>query len=238
VSPLKFWWSRGPAPGNMGDVITPHILNGFNIAHEWAERGEADYFSTGSIIRFAGPGQKVIGSGIMWSTEAPNPAAEYLAVRGPLTRAAVLDSGGDCPEVYGDPALLLPDFYRPVLKKQYRRLFVPHYTDRVVLTSRHPKMPWADPIRANPLHVVRDILRARTVLSSSLHGLVVAHAYGIPAAWVRLSDNLSGDDIKFYDYAASVGITLVPYKNPHKAVAVLPETIDLEPLREAFRCLA
>jgi len=34
----------------------------------------------------------------------------------------------------------------------------------------------------------------------------VAHAYGIPAVWVKFSNKLFGDNIKFYDYFASVGI--------------------------------
>jgi len=44
------------------------------------------------------------------------------------------------------------------------------------------------------------------VISSSLHGLIIAHAYNIPAIWVRLGNRLYGDNIKFRDYLLSVGI--------------------------------
>jgi hypothetical protein len=40
-------------------------------------------------------------------------------------------------------------------------------------------------------------------VSSSLHGIIVAHAYGVPARWVRWRHD-SGDGIKYLDYFQSV----------------------------------
>ena len=36
--------------------------------------------------------------------------------------------------------------------------------------------------------------------------LIFAHAYGIPAAWIRLSGQVLGDGFKFLDYCSSIGI--------------------------------
>jgi len=53
--------------------------------------------------------------------------------------------------------------------------------------------------------VVDAINTCRYVASSSLHGLIVANAYGIPAVWTTFADTLAGDDTKFFDYYESVG---------------------------------
>jgi pyruvyltransferase len=52
--------------------------------------------------------------------------------------------------------------------------------------------------------VVREISRCRHLLSTSLHGLVVADSYGIPAAWARLSPDLIGATYKFHDHESVV----------------------------------
>ena len=52
----------------------------------------------------------------------------------------------------------------------------------------------ADPIAAS----------ARTV-SSSLHGIVVSQAYGVPCAWVAADVALHGDGTKFLDHYAALG---------------------------------
>ena len=52
-----------------------------------------------------------------------------------------------------------------------------------------------------------EILKCRKIVSSSLHGIIVAHAYGIPAVWQKFSGNIFGDDIKYQDYFESVKIS-------------------------------
>jgi hypothetical protein len=64
------------------------------------------------------------------------------------------------------------------------------------------------------------------ILSSSLHGLIIANAFGRPAGWVRLSEALFGDDVKFQDYYASVGLERAPRPSG------LPGGIDFDGLME------
>jgi len=240
MNPLRTWWSTGPEPGNLGDVLTPLLLRHFGYQPVWTGRDRADLLCIGSIARFARPGQTVLGSGIMWSGDRLDPAARYLAVRGPLTRDAVLRAGGECPEVYGDPALLLPLAFKPEVPKLHDLGIVPHYVDARDSIFGHR---WGDavihPLRADPLDVVREIIACRAIVSSSLHGIIVAHAYRIPAAWVRFGDRLDGDDVKFRDYAESMGIELVPYRCTGDAVPVLPppEAYQRMSLVEAFLSL-
>src|SRR5690606_2919216 len=104
--------------------------------------------------------------------------------------------------------------------------------------NRAAAAPHAFPTRRSPELAVVDQIRAcRVILSSSLHGLVVAHAYGIPAAWVQFSDKLSGDGSKFRDHAASIGVELVPASDIHDASPVVGQW-DHRPRMEVVRCLA
>lgn len=51
------------------------------------------------------------------------------------------------------------------------------------------------------------------ILSSSLHGLVVSDAFGIPNQWLEFSDNVVGAGFKFRDYADGIGRTaMTPVK--------------------------
>ena len=44
----------------------------------------------------------------------------------------------------------------------------------------------------------------RIILSSSLHGLILSDAYGIPNLWISVSNNIIGGDFKFLDYFSGV----------------------------------
>jgi hypothetical protein len=227
---IRAWWSRGPKPGNLGDMLTPVVLEGLGHRVKWTPRAGAELLAIGSVVRFAEAGQTVWGSGAMWVNDRPSPKARYLAVRGPLTRDAVLRAGGECPEVYGDPALLLPLVHNTPVEPVHDLGVVPHYVDPA------PEGDWAviSPLSGDPLSVVDQIRQCRAIVSSSLHGIIVAHAYGIPAAWVRLGNRLDGDDTKFRDYAASVGVELEPYSTVEAARPVLPQPFDTGPLRVAL----
>lgn len=216
-------------PGNCGDLLSPIILEGLGYGVEWAAPKEADFLLTGSIVSHATRGIVVAGSGIGSVDEQPNKDAIYLAVRGPRTRDAVLKCGGKCPEVYGDPGLLMPHFYdKPVPKNKGPAVFA-HYVDLEALEFITSDLPIINPL-GDPLAVIDHMRQFDTIFSSSLHGIILAHAYGIPAAWVKPSDKLFGDGVKFADYAASVGVTLTPYKRIDDAVPVLPREINVKPL--------
>jgi hypothetical protein len=73
-------------------------------------------------------------------------------------------------------------------------------------------------------------------VSSSLHGIILAHAYGIPVAWTEFSTGLKGDGVKFLDHYASVGIT-DPVKSSVKQPVFTMGKLDLKPLIQAFKTL-
>jgi hypothetical protein len=57
--------------------------------------------------------------------------------------------------------------------------------------------------------ITDEICSCKMILSTSLHGLIVPHAYGIPALRID-SSRIHGDGVKFMDYFLSVGIP--PYE--------------------------
>lgn len=221
---IKAYWLRMPKPGNLGDMLTPWIIQqlGHNPVY-YTEAGKL--LCIGSIIGKAREGDKVWGAGIMSRMSNINVKAKYYAVRGKYSRDRIIEMGGQCPEVYGDPALLLPRFYNPEVRKLHKLGFIPHYVDYEHSLKNSYKI---NILNRKPLSVVDEILKCEKIVSSSLHGIIIAQAYGIPAKWVRLSDSLCGDDIKFEDYASSVGI-----KNL-KEFSTIEEQPDMDALLEAF----
>ncbi len=139
----------------------------------------------------------------MCSTETIAKGIRILAVRGPLTRQRALASGVECPPLYGDPALLLPLLLPPPTHRRGVAL-VPHFSDAARLRGRWSsgEVALIDP--QGPLEsVVARIAASELVISSSLHGVIVAHAYGVPAVWIELRPLPSGDRTKFHDHQLS-----------------------------------
>ncbi|NKX49342.1 polysaccharide pyruvyl transferase family protein, partial [Arthrobacter deserti] len=49
--------------------------------------------------------------------------------------------------------------------------------------------------------VVAQIANASHCIATSLHGIIIAHAYGVPWTWLRIGDHeLHGDSFKFEDF--------------------------------------
>lgn len=234
---MKVWWlGSDKGQGNFGDILTPFILNYFNIKYEYTNHYKnANAISVGSIARRAGNRVKVLGSGIISRTDKLSANADWKFVRGPYTRERVRFFGGDCPEVYGDPALLLPLIVEPSQKK-YEVGIVPHNVDYSYVLENYNNniIPLGT---KNYTNVIDKITQCESIISSSLHGIICAHAYGIPAAWVKSNTKLKGDNIKFEDYFASVNIDSVQstYDNP---VFIEPGTINLTPIINIFKELA
>lgn len=218
---------------------TPNI-----VGLEW--RAGPNLLAIGSILEWADEQSVVWGSGfiIAGSRLLAAPRA-ILAVRGELTRAGLIGQGISCDPVLGDPGIFISEIY-PRGTIQWSVGVVPHYVDL--------DTPFVERARAAGLRVINPLLPFETfiselaacdrVISSSLHGLIFAHAYGIPAIWVELSDRVMGDGFKFRDYYSSVGVRGddVPRCNAESPLVQLierchlpPERIDKASLRNALR---
>ena len=204
-------------PGNFGDLLTPWLLR--KMGHDPLYRSNSQngkLFCIGSLLHYVKPGDTVWGTGAMWSTTRPPADARYCAVRGPRTRRCIIEAGGECPEIYGDPALLASRFYRPNAPKTHALGVMPHYIDAgsaevadYLTAHTAPRTAWPSVLLINPLsadvqQTIDQICACERIISSSLHGLIVAESYGIPWQWHRFGDRLCGDDTKFHDFFESL----------------------------------
>jgi pyruvyltransferase len=133
---------------------------------------------------------------------------EICAVRGPLTRERLLIQGYECPEVYGDPALLYPKYYKPNVQKKYKLGIIPHYVDRedkLLKNFLNDTDTLIIDIQSGIHNVVDQICSCQKIASSSLHGIIAADAYGIQSTWIKISDKITGGSFKYLDYFMSVG---------------------------------
>ena len=208
------FWCRIPSRPNFGDALTPWLIERITGRYPRfvaADDARPKILVVGSIIGYADASCTVWGSGIIDRRDTIGRGARLLAVRGPLTRARALACGVPCPEVYGDPALLLPRWYRPQAPVAHELGLIAHFADRPRLGDAWQR--------------------------------IAAHAYGIPAVWIKFADLPSGDDSKFHDYYLSIGRPppaplRLHYAEPDaaaiaRAPAEPPGGLDLDPLWRA-----
>lgn len=215
-----FWWSEvflmNKPKENYGDLLGKYLvekITGKEVVFKHTKKthifdSKKVLVTIGSVLANVNKRCVVWGSGII-SKQDNVEKAIFLAIRGPQTRAFLIEKGYNVPEVYGDPALLLPDYYYPKVEKQFELGIIPHYTDyeQVKLWfENEPSVCVIDLMTLSIEETTDDILRCKKIVSSSLHGVILGHAYRIPAIWQRFSNKLYGDNVKFQDYFESVGI--------------------------------
>lgn len=224
----------------MGDALNPFIaarVLGVTPVYV-SRRFHGKLIAVGSIIEFTRPNDVVVGTGAICDQIIDAHGARILATRGPLTERLIRNA--DLPGIYGDLALLLPDVYQPRLAAHGRIAVVPHYVDREVMAIQNPSVVTIDVEAADLFSQIDLIAGAEAVVSSSLHGIVIAEAYGVPAVWVQPSQNVIGDGFKFRDYFASTDREAVPATWSADLgflsgkVLEKPQ-IDLAPLRSAVQ---
>ncbi|MFA6147804.1 MAG: polysaccharide pyruvyl transferase family protein [bacterium] len=210
---LNVYWYRNIV--NFGDTVNPYLVKELGRKHvRWVnpKKIKKDYYlCAGSVLGKANGNATIWGSGFMRGDEKLGSAPKKIhAVRGPLTRELLSRQGMECPDVFGDPVLLLPFLHRPKPEKLYKLGIIPHFVDK-----DHPwlrKEPSGgiriiDIQNRNIFAFIEDVNRCERVISSSLHGLIIADAYSIPSRWVKFSDKIGGGNFKFLDYYKSIGKT-------------------------------
>jgi hypothetical protein len=198
------WWVGHP---NFGDDLTQWLLPRYGVVPVHRRSAEARLAGVGSILESLPPDfdGAVWGSGLMHDRPYPLPKAKVLAVRGHLTRERI-----DAPEgvAVGDPGLLVARrVRRPALRWDVG--LIPHADHRshaafLALAETPGLRVRVIDVHRTAWRTVREIGACAVVLTTSLHGLVTADAFGIPAVWTSLEPPLSGGAFKFLDYESVI----------------------------------
>jgi pyruvyltransferase len=201
-------WLLRKRVDNFGDLLGPVVAKlvlarkGIDVAG--AVR-PARLLSVGSVLSFARDGDTIWGTGRngkVPESEHTFRALDVRAVRGPLTRQFLEDRGIATPEVFGDPALLLPLLDSRLgawtATKTHEVTIVPNLYDFDQYAGLDNVVDPCAPLG----QVLRRIAQSHFVIASSLHALVVAESLGIPAQLLRSGVE---PDLKYQDYYLGTG---------------------------------
>ena len=241
--PLYYWKSKDFV--NFGDHlslklterIVGHEINAITLK---SEIDQHKLLAIGSIMTMAREGDVVWGSGVKSDGFSLD---RYLfknldirSVRGPKTRDFLKKNLGiNCPAIYGDPALLLPYFFPEFQKKEnplYDYIVIPHYSEMELFEGCANIISSTEPFD----YIIEKILNSKLVIASSLHGIIVAEAFGIPARLLRVTDNQPL--FKYQDYYEGTGRPDFTYANTIEEAILMggekPFICDLEKLYASF----
>lgn len=214
--PFKlYWWRRGERWTNLGDEVSPLILGhvtGRDIEHAGLE--ECDGIAIGSVFYPRKATRKkrenpmfIWGSG----TLVPRPArfdrlfAILAALRGPHTAGQI----ENCPDIpFGDPGLFIPEIVPKASGGADQIGLIPHFSMLGSPLARELRetlggaevLDFTDPDFTATL---TRLSQCRLIVSSSLHGLIFADAYGIPSLFWNEAG--AENEWKFRDYFDGAG---------------------------------
>lgn len=205
-----YYWNK---KANFGDSLTYLLLKKFaHLESKWSSPEDAELVMVGSVLDQLPKGWTgvVAGAGKLHEkTQLDLSKAEVLAVRGPLSAKGLK---GDI--VLADPGLLADELV-PNQDKIYNLGIVPHWTDKTLEhDSRFKKFdPKIIRVSDDPIEVIRQIGQCKKIVSSSLHGIILADAFGIPRR-IEISPRAishahqEGGLFKWRDYSLSLGLEL------------------------------
>lgn len=214
--PLRLY--HWPAP-NFGDALSARVVAFMagrpveNVAPKSAE-----LFALGSLMHVISKHWTTRsapdGGPILWGTGVLNPfyRRDFLTnvrvrlLRGPISAALMRLKMRE----FGDPGLLAPDALGPAPARRDRIVVIPHHSQMndpqwAALAAADPALCLVD-VRQSPEIVCAEIASAAHVFSASLHGLIVADAYGVANTWLDPGEQ---GRLKYHDYAASIGRDLL-----------------------------
>ena len=244
---------------HLGPVIVDWLLEQKRIDRERIVKKTKHLMTVGSIIGRGRFDCTIWGSGILKYSHKDRMVKlrkiyrrkmDIRAVRGPETRDILVSVGYDCPEIYGDPAVLMPLIYSPGNpEKEYEvSVILHHRTERTADHATDDKnflisisndfieknhLHFIDPKTGDYKFFIDELVKSKRVVSSSLHGIILAEAYGVPAVFMNWG--MDDQPIKFQDWYLSTGRKMTYAKTIEEGVLREPMPLpDLSKMREAL----
>lgn len=210
---------------NFGDAISEYIthkLSGKHVFHVPYDTKRIHYQCTGSILPVATEKTIVWGTGFGYKEDMfiSKPKRIHM-VRGHYTVEMCRKLGVTDVMAVGDPCYLIDRLYQPKYTgKKYQLGIIPHYVDYKFCKEVFKNIDGVfvvDLLNKDYFETIDLINSCDKCISSSLHGIIVSHAYGVPCMHVTFSDRLLktgiekhpilGDGLKYLDYFSSVDIS-------------------------------
>ena len=194
--------------GNAGDIFTKDIINHiYSLESKNVKNEGGRLLVVGSIANVIRSGDLLCGIGVKHREipKASDGRCKIEGLRGPISYDVFKAAGHDVSDVKFllDPGLLA----RFIARRRVRHapkgvIFIPHYREKTLYEKSLPSNMSLVDIDAHPLDVFRKIEEAELVYSSSLHGIIFAHALNRPCVFVK--PQTEEPILKYKDYYASI----------------------------------
>ncbi len=241
---------------NFGDALNVKIFNDlFGVTADYASKINAECIALGSLMdvlfeskmspvtsirRILCPKIKIWGTGFIKPQSDSGQYAirrfDVRALRGRYTLRRMQEYMGEDLEhvVLGDPGLLTSKIFDlSNVEKKYELGIIPHYVDQdsPLLKNIQVKNSIVIDVTQPVEKTLEQVVQCKHVISSAMHGLIVADSFAIPNMRMVLSDKIVGGDYKFIDYYSALDMDL-----PEKII-MTPETIinDVKFIHDAYR---
>lgn len=201
-------WGRGL--NNFGDCLQPDILRCYGFTPVYVPQRRSDVVLAGSILQWVPSDYKgiILGTG-GGEQNYDFPNAYIVGVRGELSLSRLKQES--VIGVVGDPGLIMNKVFPDKVDKTNQLGVIPHFVDKdhVILrqwAARFGKDSLLIDVLRNPRDVIHDIKSCEYIVSSSLHGLIIADAFDIPNARFVIRETMPTEfyDYKFKDYYSSL----------------------------------
>ena len=229
---------------NLGDAISPviveHLLKEKGMTLEMEVDATCHLCAVGSVITAGAQDATIWGSGILNPKllyRAKDRRLDIRAVRGPVTRALLMEYGYDVPAIYGDPAVFMSEVYQPKSRKKTHHYgFVVHKDGSTRLKgigSSSYSYKFIDIKTEDYARFIDELVSVDCVVSTSLHGVILAETYGVPAILMMPER----DFMKYEDWYEATGRSSYPIAKSLVDLDLIepPPVPNLDGMREALR---